>query len=282
MQIGIGLPSAIRSVNPDELVEWARRADEAGFSTLAVIDRVIYPNYEPLVTLAAAAAVTERIRLATDVLVGPLRTNTALLAKQALSVDNLSKGRLVLGLGVGAREEDFDVSGVPLKSRGRIFDRQLAELTEFWARKDDFGPSSYQGARPTVLIGGRSESAYLRAARYADGWTQGSGTPAMFAESLGKLRATWRSLEREGEPRTMALFYFGLGSRARQNAENSVGDYYSFLGSIGRQLTEAVATDEDSITRRLADFASVGVDEVVCFPTSPDIVQLNLLAQLVL
>ena len=105
MQVGIGLPNATRGVQGKQLIDFAREADRAGFSTLGTIDRIAYSNYEALVTLGAAAAVTERIRLMTSVLLAPLRTNTALFAKQAASVDGLSDGRLVLGIAVGGRPQ---------------------------------------------------------------------------------------------------------------------------------------------------------------------------------
>ena len=97
MDIGIGLPNAVPQLAGHRLLEWARRSDEAGFATLGTIDRLVYPNDESLVALSAAAGVTERIRLMTSVLLAPLRP-TPLLAKQAASVDNISGGRLVLGL----------------------------------------------------------------------------------------------------------------------------------------------------------------------------------------
>lgn len=80
--------------------------------SLGTIDRIAYPNYESLVSLAAAAAVTERIGLVTDILIAPLRTNSTLFAKQAATIDNLSGGRLTLGLAVGGRPDDYEVSGV--------------------------------------------------------------------------------------------------------------------------------------------------------------------------
>src|SRR5207253_7871718 len=99
MEIGIGLPSTIPGVDRDSLLDWARRSDEAGFSLLGTIDRLVYPNYESLIALAAAAGVTERIGLATAILIAPLR-NAAILAKQSPTIDNLSDGRLTLGLAV--------------------------------------------------------------------------------------------------------------------------------------------------------------------------------------
>src|SRR5690349_13644459 len=98
MDVAIGLPNAVLGATGEQLVEWARRAEARGFSSLGSIDRILYENYEPLTALAAAAAVTERIGLCTSVLLGPLRVNAVELAKQALSVNALSAGRLTLGI----------------------------------------------------------------------------------------------------------------------------------------------------------------------------------------
>src|SRR5882757_6879683 len=108
MDVGIGLPATIPGVEGDQVVEWARRAEARGFSSLGTLDRLVYGNYEPLIALAAAAAVTERIRLTTAILIAPMRANAAMLAKQAASVDALSGGRLVLGIAVGGREDDYE------------------------------------------------------------------------------------------------------------------------------------------------------------------------------
>src|SRR2546426_4655420 len=107
MDIGIGLPNPVPGTPGRALVDWARRAEERGFAGLATIDRIAYPSYESLIALAAAAAATERIGLLTNVLLGPTR-NPVLLAKEAASVDQLSGGRFVLGVGAGARPDAFE------------------------------------------------------------------------------------------------------------------------------------------------------------------------------
>src|SRR5579871_2980216 len=113
MQIGIGLPNAVPGTDGPRLIEWARRADAGPFTSLGVLDRLAYASYDPLTALAAAAAVTRRVRLVTMIVIGPLR-NTLLLAKAAASVDALSGGRLTLGLAVGARRDDYEAAGIEI------------------------------------------------------------------------------------------------------------------------------------------------------------------------
>ncbi len=278
MNIGIGLPNAVRGVDRRGIVEWAARAEQAGFSSLGTIDRITYPNYESLISLAAAAAVTERIRLVTDILIAPLRANTALLAKQAATIDNLSGGRLTLGLAVGGREDDYQRSGLDFSTRGKTFERQLQELTELWAG-DEVGPDPANGKRPGLLIGGGSEIAMRRAARYADGWTMGGGTPDQFAEAVKRLRELWSEAGREDGPRTMVLFYFSLGDGAEETARHSLGDYYAFLGDYAQQVVNSAAKDADTLKGYLAAFEQAGADEAICFPASADPAQVELLAE---
>ena len=117
MQIGIGLPAPIPGVRRELVLDWAKKAEAGPFSSLGIIDRLVYPNQEPMIALAVVAGVTQRIRLMTTVLVSPLR-NTGVLAKEAATLDVLSNGRLTLGLGVGGREDDYRAASAEFHNRG--------------------------------------------------------------------------------------------------------------------------------------------------------------------
>ncbi len=166
MEIGIGLPGTVAGVTGAQIVDWARRAEHRGFSSLAVLDRLVYANYEPLIELAAAAAVTDRIRLATTVLIGPYRANAALLGKQLATIDHLSHGRLLIGIAAGSREDDYLASGVDFTTRGRQFEAMLDELELIWSEPslDSSNPLSQIGpkpphGRPPLIFGGTAPAA---------------------------------------------------------------------------------------------------------------------------
>ncbi|HEX5618306.1 MAG TPA: LLM class flavin-dependent oxidoreductase, partial [Solirubrobacteraceae bacterium] len=128
-------------------------------------------------------------------------------------------------------------------------------------------------------IGGTSDAAYRRAAQHADGWTSGGGGAERFAQGLERVRAAWRDAGREGEPRTMALFYFSLGDRAAEQARETLGAYYAFAGEYADLIVQSAATDEDTVRAYIGAFEQAGCDEVICFPASADLAQVELLAR---
>jgi alkanesulfonate monooxygenase SsuD/methylene tetrahydromethanopterin reductase-like flavin-dependent oxidoreductase (luciferase family) len=184
----------------------------------------------------------------------------------------------VLGLSPGGREDDYEVSGVPFSGRGARFEQQLEELRPLWRGERGVGPSPARDGGPPVLIGGNADAEFRRAARYGDGWTMGGATADMFADALEKLRAAWRAEGRDGEPRTMALFYFVLGDRAAETAAENLGDYHRWLGDYAQAIADSAATDEDTVRGYLSAFEQAGVDEVMCFSASADPAQVELLA----
>lgn len=276
MDVGIALPNAVPGATGAELTEWARRAEARGFSTLGTIDRVRYDNYEPLVALAAAAVATERIGLSTTVLLAPLRGNAAELAKQALSVNALSGGRLTLGVGLGAREDDYELSGVPLRGRGRRLDAMLEAMLRLWDG-DEVGPSI--AGRPRLVVGGHADAAYARAARFGDGWIAAGSGPDQAREGAARARQAWREAGREGEPHVMALAYFSLGERAEQDVRENLMHYYAWLGEeVAGMIAGGAVKDPDAVAQLLAAYEELGCDELVFCPSSSDPAQVDLLA----
>ena len=281
MDIGIGLPATIPGVTGEELTDWARRADETPLSSLGTIDRIVYPNYEPLLALAAAAAVTSRIRLLTSVLLMPLRLNIALFAKQAATIQHLSGGRLVLGMGLGGRDDDFDVSGADMHARGRVFDRQLDEMKRIWAGEEKglagpIGPNLDEP--PQIIIGGSVEASFKRAAEHGAGWIMGGGTPDQFRDGVANLEEAWQAAGRSGTPRKMALAYYSLGGDAERNADAYLKDYYAFLGEdLANMIAGSAAMDADTVKAYAAAFEQAGADELVFFPCSSEPEQVDLL-----
>jgi alkanesulfonate monooxygenase SsuD/methylene tetrahydromethanopterin reductase-like flavin-dependent oxidoreductase (luciferase family) len=283
MQIGIGLPNAVPDTTGDQLTEWARAAEEAGFSTLGTIDRLVFDSYESIVALSAAAAVTERIRLTTDVMLGPLRQNPAMIAKQVLSLDALAGGgRAVLGIGVGAREDDFQVGGTDMSTRGQWFDAALPKIRAIFDGDGDLeskvGPRP-RGDGPTLLVGGGVQRAFERAAQYADGWTQGGSGPDQFAEDVAQLDEAWKNAGRAGTPYKLSLVYFSLGPDAQKHAEHDLGAYYEWLGEdLKQMIVGSAAKDADTVQQYVSAFESHGCDELIFFPASSDPEQVSLLA----
>jgi alkanesulfonate monooxygenase SsuD/methylene tetrahydromethanopterin reductase-like flavin-dependent oxidoreductase (luciferase family) len=284
MEVGIGLPNAVAGTNGKQMIDWARAAEEAGFSALGTIDRIVYDSYEPIASLSAAAAVTERIRLATDVMLGPLRMNPAMVAKQMLSLDALAGGgRAVLGIALGAREDDYEISGLDLSGRGAWLDDALERIRAIWdgdgANQAKTGPRP-RGDGPTLLVGGYVGKSIERAAKYGDGFTQGGAGPDQFQEDAANVEEAWKQAGRKGKPYKMALTYFSLGPDAQKHAEHDLLDYYAWLGEETAQgIVAGAAKDADTVKQYTSAFEGVGCDELIFFPCSSDADQVALLAE---
>ena len=286
MDIGIGLPATISGVQGGQLLEWARRAEARGFSTLGTIDRLVYGNYEPLIALAAAAAVTEWIRLATTIMIAPYRANGALVAKQAATVHHLSGGRLVLGAAVGGREDDYTASGVDFHTRGRRFDEMLDEWGRVWAG-EDFGTAGAigpppPGGGPPVLIGGRVDAAFERAARHA-----GCGDGRRDTRPVHRRRRRAARRLAGGRPRRRAAHARARLLRARRRREGGGRPLSARLLRLpGRRRRDGRRQRGDRCRdgRRLRGGVPAGrpLDELVLFPCDPDPGQVDLLADAVL
>jgi alkanesulfonate monooxygenase SsuD/methylene tetrahydromethanopterin reductase-like flavin-dependent oxidoreductase (luciferase family) len=275
MNIGIGLPNTVAGATRADILDWARRADDGPFASLAVFDRLIYPSLDPLVTLAAVAGCTERVRLAATVMIGPIRNN-ALLAKQAASLNALSGGRLTLGVGLGARADDYAATGSEYAGRGRRLDDQLRALRDLWEDKT-LNPGPTPHGRPELLVGGVDDHAYARSARSCDGYIHGGGPPRAFASSANRARAAWAEAGRPRRPLLWGMAYFAFGDDA-QAGKDYLLDYYAFTGPFAERIAAGLLTTPQSVVQLARGYAEAGCDHLVIFPTSTKIEQLDRLA----
>jgi alkanesulfonate monooxygenase SsuD/methylene tetrahydromethanopterin reductase-like flavin-dependent oxidoreductase (luciferase family) len=268
MNVGVGLPTTTPGATGELLLEWARRADAGPFSSVAVLDRVAYDSFEPFAALAAAAGVTQRVRLATMIAIGPLRP-TGLLAKQAASVHQLSGGRLTLGLAVGARTEDYEAAGAEHRGRGQKLADQLAYIRG-GVDGDRVGPSR-EGIE--LLVGGLSGQAFSRMARYADGYAHGGGPPRAFASAAARAEAAWKDLGRPGRPKLWGQGYFTFGDVERGNAY--LRDYYAFTGGFVERIVAENCTTPRAVKDFVRGYEEAGCDELILFSTTPEIEELE-------
>ncbi|MGW1210897.1 LLM class flavin-dependent oxidoreductase [Streptomyces sp. NPDC002499] len=278
MNVGIGLPIG----DPAALLTWARRADAGPFTTVGLLDRLVYDNPEPLVALAVLAGATSRVRVQTEVLLAPLR-DTALLAKQASTLDRMTGGRLVLGLGVGGREDDHRAAGTDLRTRGRRLDEQLAVMRRLWSGKPyededgtgvgvgPIGPAPARPGGPEVLFGGFQPAAIERVARWGDGFLA-AAAPSWAGGLFDTARRFWKEYDRAGEPRIVAQVNVALGpDDVIDDARTNMHAYYAFTGMADRMVSGMLTTPTE-IRGTITAFTDLGADEVMlyCYGVDPD------------
>ena len=278
MRVGIGLPSMVPGAPGTMVMEWARTSEAAGFTSLGVLDRIVYDGFEPFTSVAAAAAVTSTIGLVTMVVIAPIRS-TALLAKQAASVDALSGGRLTLGVSIGARTDDYQAAGIDPRNRGRALSEQLADFRLQW-EEAQIGPRPVREGGPRLLVGGSSGQAFSRMARYGDGYVHGGGPPRAFAGAASKALAAWTELERPGRPELWGQGYFALGGE--EVVEAGLGylhDYYAFTGPFAERIAAANPVSPQGVRDFVRGYEEAGCDELVLFPTVASLDQVDRLAE---
>jgi probable F420-dependent oxidoreductase len=280
MELGFSLPFAGSWATPDNQVTVARRAEELGYSSLWVAQRLLYPveprnDYyatpgqawpapfeavaDPIVTLTHVAGHTHRIRLATATLLAVL-SNPVLLAKQLATLDLVCDGRLDVGLSLGWSEDEYEACGVPFKDRGARLDEFIRCLQALWA--DDpvefsgrfysvprslFLPKPRQRPRPPILIGGYAAATFRRAATLGDGYVGGNVPLARVAPLVEELRAAESAAGRQ--PGSVRLICRG-SVRLSDDPLPDDADRRPLWGSL------------DQIRADVARYRDLGVDEL--------------------
>lgn len=271
MKVGVGLPNAVPGAAPAQIIEWAARADDGPFASLGTVDRIRYDNIEPMVSLAAAAAVTTRVELVTCILIAPLRERST-LAKQAVSLDALSGGRLTLGMAIGARSDDYELNEFHEHRGDRLTD-QITALRALW-EDGHITPGAAPRKAPRILVGGGSGPAFARMARLSDGYLHGGGPPRAFERAASQARAAWADAGRPGEPELWGQGYYALGDAA-DAGRGYMLDYYAFTGAFAQRVADGLLTSALEVREFLQGYADAGCDHVVLLPAVARLEQLD-------
>jgi alkanesulfonate monooxygenase SsuD/methylene tetrahydromethanopterin reductase-like flavin-dependent oxidoreductase (luciferase family) len=276
MDVGVGLP--MHALGPEELHEFATTIEAGPFSSLSLGDRLAYESHDVLTALTWVAAVTTRVRLMTSVLCLPIYKE-GIVAKQAASLDVLSKGRFSLGLGLGGRETDFAVAPTPFARRGPRFEDQLATMQRIWRGEPAFegtmavGPVPYTPGGPEVIIGGFVDAALRRAGRLADGVRSFAFAtdPGVHVQRYAVVKEAWDEAGRAGRPRLVAACNFALGPDAEDAFVAHAHRYYGYDQAL---LDDALNSPTPTSPQRILDFIArcedAGIDELVFTTVTAD------------
>lgn len=226
MQFGITIPNNWGIEDPQKVLDFGPMAEELGYDSVWVMDHLFNngyirerlddkPYYHPLTTLSHLSATTQRVALGTSVLVLPYH-NPVELAKYAASLDQMSGGRVILGVGVGAMRDEFDALGVPFRQRGALTNECIAVMIELWTNPDPryassrwqfadlkFSPKPLQQPYIPLFIGGASAGAKKRTATVGNGWHPTGLSPQAFRS--GRLEIEKLATEAGRDPQSLTM-----------------------------------------------------------------------------
>jgi probable F420-dependent oxidoreductase len=289
--VGLFVPTAAPDAWPNMAVAFGQRAEAAGIGSLWLPERPVFDSPEPLVTLGAVAATTSRIQLGTCVLLGSLRP-PALLAKMVASLDVLSDGRVVLGLGVGSRADDFAACGVPLAGRGPRAAELIRVLRQVWSggpvrhtgRYYDFdvgaiGPRPVQPGGPPIWLGGSAEGALRRAGRLADGYigTSSSG-PGGLRHAFDTVRASAAAAGRDPRAITLAaLVRASVDEDVERGMARAIANarHYRPDSRRGEDPAALLLGAPAACIARAHEYFAAGVDLLIVAPVTGDLAHLD-------
>jgi probable F420-dependent oxidoreductase len=272
MQVGVALPNFSKLGTRGDVIEVARAAEALGYDSLWTTDHVMMTKgqeesyghiLEAMTTLAYVAALTEKIRLGISVIVFPQR-NPVLFAKETATLDVLSGGRLIVGVGAGWNRREFEYLGVNFDDRGKRYDEYLRALRELWTSPEPtfegryvsfrdvlFSPRPLQAGGPPIVIGGGSRAALRRAATLADGWHASGASPAEFAAGMRRIAAQANGRQVEGQIRL----------------RTAIGRKLSLVPNSSGAIRQPLDGSADEVIARIKEYQAGGLSHLmVQFP----------------
>jgi alkanesulfonate monooxygenase SsuD/methylene tetrahydromethanopterin reductase-like flavin-dependent oxidoreductase (luciferase family) len=275
------------STDRDRLLEWFRRVDTGPFATIATGEREIWPQIEQHAFLAAAAAVTERVKIMSHIMIAPMHP-PVLLAKWIASIDVISGGRFVLGVGTGGREDDYRIAGSTTENRWRRLDESIATMRRVWRGElpwpdapGPIGPAPVQTGGPPIYTSASGPRALARAAKWADGW-QG----AIMTVELEPMKAAveshidaWEAANRNERPYLMNSLWFALGDGAAQRLNDAAAGYLGLPPGSPSPYGTLPVHNSYGVKMAVDNCREAGFDELVFIPITDDLHELDLLEE---
>jgi len=277
--IGINLPHGVPGVDGETILTWARDAESLGFSSIGVAERIVYANTDAVVTLAAAAAVTSRIRVLANIFIPAVRP-AAIFAKEMATLSLFAPGRFTLGVAGGARPQDYEAAAASWDDRGRRVDEALDALLALHEPEDhphSLGPAPHPDIE--ILVGGASKGAIARMLRYGHGFIGGGVNAQFTAYDILAVKGAWQAAGKPGEPRIIAGSWFASDERAAEAAEWRTT--YLQQGGPPDFVLGPIGTGADGVREMVDAYAEAGADEVVLLPCVADPAELHWLAEVV-
>jgi alkanesulfonate monooxygenase SsuD/methylene tetrahydromethanopterin reductase-like flavin-dependent oxidoreductase (luciferase family) len=290
MDIGICLPYMERDFDRDAVLAWCRAIDSGPFSSLSCGERITGYTLEMRGVLAAAAVLTQRVRIMPSLYVLPMHS-AVWAAKEIATLDVLSDGRVTLCVGVGAREIDYRAVEAPFERRHGRMDQQVEQMRAVWsgepplAGADPVGPTPVQVAGPPILAGAMGPKAIARASHWADGlygFTM-NGESARVAEWFRLADSAWKTAERAQRPRRVAGFWYSLADDSEARLKQYVYDYLEVLSPGAARAIAAGMTMSapDAIRAGIDAIEEVGCDELLLVPATADLSEVEQIAELI-
>lgn len=252
-----------KEIDRQVLVDWCRLADDGPFESLSCGERITGPTVDMRVMLAAAAALTERVRIVPSLYVLPMHSAVR-AAKEIATLDVISNGRVTVTVGVGGRPKDYQAVGASFERRHQRMDDQIAEMKRIWAGEPPFegadpvGPTPVQAGGPPILIGAMGPKAIRRGAEWADGIYAFSmnGVQSEMEGMLATARGAWKEAGRGSGPYEAGGFWYSLAD----DAETKLHDYvYKYMEIAGAKVANAIA---GNVTRNSPEAVREGLENM--------------------
>jgi alkanesulfonate monooxygenase SsuD/methylene tetrahydromethanopterin reductase-like flavin-dependent oxidoreductase (luciferase family) len=282
MKIGMTLPTMVRGYSRDTTLAWCRQIDTGPYHSLSAGERVTYHNQDQLVTLSAAAAVTDRVRVIATIVILPMHP-APVVAKEAATLDVLSGGRFTLGLGVGGREHDYRASERSFGERWTRLDESVSTIRRIWAGEPPFegadpvGPPVVQDGGPPLWCSSFGPKSLARASKWAEGYAGFTlaGDLAELQTTAATVKQAWQDSGRTTAPYLMGGGWFSLGAGAAERHRAYVAEYIRIDPSMSFMPDTAGIVGDDALRRALDNSEAAGYDEFMLVPTTADVAELE-------